>query len=855
MSRRLRYADFKVQTGAVSEAKKILDDMTSKAPDYIPAWVFTMKLAFEERRYDDCAAIVDKIVNRDSGNYEALLERSALRLTKGDAAGAVTELEHLNGIYGRVAQLKYRLAVAYLQNGEATKAENMLYQALQVAPEDDPSLLLMAELNLRKGDPNAAISSLTQMLKARPQNERAYLLLARAYLAEKNLNQALAVYTKLEQLAPKDPQIPFLVGMVELSEGRLVDARGAFERSIVIAPDWARSLEMLVNMDLGAKRFAAASQRVVGLIHQYPKAAGPWVLMYKIHLAEHDNDAAESDLLKAIDLDPKYQRAYLQLARLYVATNKHQQALDKLNAIAEKTKSVYALYQVGLIREELKEYGSAREAYERLLSIDPKSVPALDNLARLFAENLGQPDKALELAKKAQGLQPDDARAADTLGWVLSKRGEYHAALGYLVAAAEKEPTDVDYRYHLAMTHYMLGEEEQARLAFHEAIASGNDSPLKEDARRRLAVLDLDPATASAAAQTDLEARVKNEPNDPVARVRLAAIQARKGGAADAATGFEATLKLNPRDVPVMLELVRLYSGSLHNPSRARELAKNAHEIAPNDPQISRTLGELVYNNGDYAWSLDLLQQSARDLEGDSALTYDLARSYYCNGKVSAAEDALKGLAAGSATGPTAVRASELSAMISGGKSVAGAQAALPEAQKILATNPNDIPATMVVALAHEGQADIPEARRLYEKMLDEDPLFAPATRQLAHIYAQRLEDEPKAFEFATKAREAFPDDPELDKVLGILDYRKGDYAGAAHFLQDGFRLRNDDAETLYYLGMSHFQLKEMAASRSELQRAVAMNLADEESDEAKQTLEQINQPGGGHSLSQIPIH
>jgi tetratricopeptide (TPR) repeat protein len=489
------------------------------------------------------------------------------------------------------------------------------------------------------------------------------------------------------------------------------------------------------------------------------------------------------------------------------------------------------------------------------LSIDPKNVPALDSLARLFAENLGQPDKALELAKKAQELQPDDARASDTLGSVLYKRGEYHAALSYLVAATEKEPTEVDYRYHLAMAHYMLGEEDQARLAFRDVIASGNASLAKEEARRRLAFLDIDPATASAAAQTALEARVKNEPNDPVARVRLAAIQARKGGGADAAAGFEATLKLNPRDVSVMLELVRLYSGSLHNPTRARELAKNAHEVAPNDPQISRTLGELLYSNGDYAWSLDLLQQSAKDLQGDFGLTYDLARSYYCTGKVSAAEDALKALAAGGATGPTADRASELSTMISGGKSVAQAQAALPAAQRILATSPNDIPATMVVALAREGQGDIPEARRLYEKMLDEDPLFAPATRQLAHIYSERLEDEPKAYEFATKAHEAFPDDPESDKVLGMLDYRKGDYAGAAHYLQESFRLRNDDGEALYYLGMAHFQLKDMTSSRSELQRAVAMNLPDEEADGAKRTLDQINGPAQGHALSEIPIH
>ena len=50
--RRLRYAEFKLEAGESSEAKKILDGMTGKAPDYIPTWVLVVNLPFDKRRYD-----------------------------------------------------------------------------------------------------------------------------------------------------------------------------------------------------------------------------------------------------------------------------------------------------------------------------------------------------------------------------------------------------------------------------------------------------------------------------------------------------------------------------------------------------------------------------------------------------------------------------------------------------------------------------------------------------------------------------------------------------------------------------------------------------------------------------------
>ena len=106
-----------------------------------------------------------------------------------------------------------------------------------------------------------------------------------------------------------------------------------------------------------------------------------------------------------------------------------------------------------------------------------------------------------------------------------------------------------------------------------------------------------------------------------------------------------------------------------------------------------------------------------------------------------------------------------------------------------------------------DGAAD--QAVKTDEKAVAENPLFAPATRQLALLYGQRSTDDPKAYELVTKARQAYPNDPEIAKTLGILSYRRGYYPQSVELLKAAARTRKDDAEFLYYLGEDYNQLKQ----------------------------------------------
>ena len=674
---RLRYADFLLKTGAGAQAKNLLEEINRKAPDYLPPRVYLMKMACAKQQDEDCAARVQNILAQDPINYDAVFWDGILSLAKGDATKAIRDFAYLSNTYPRDPQVRYQLARAYLLSAQDASpvnsrnaveaAESSLNEAIKLDPRFDQAILLLAELKIRKGNPAAAVDLLAPVTKERPQIAQAHYLLASAYLALQKRDQALAVYRQMTELFPKDPQPPFLTGRILLGQGQQQEARKAFEKSVEISPDYLPAIEKLVDLDIAAKQYAPAIDRVQKLIDKDPKQAQLWGLRGKIYLAQRDFTHAEADLLKAIDLDPKLEPAYLLLAQLYVASNRQEEAIAKLTAFVEKNKTVPALMQLAMINEQLKNFAAARDAYEKLLTVAPNFPLALNNLAVLYSEHLGQLDKAYDLAKRAREAAPNEPHLADTLGWILFKKGDYGNALRLLQESAGKLPDQPEIQFHVGMAHYMMGEEGPARLALQKAADASADFPGR---MKRVSDLPCWRSTSEPqilACGQNLENYLRQRPNDPAALVRLAQLQQRDGA--------------------------------------------------------------------------------------------------------------------------------------------------------------------------------VDQAVKTYEKVVADNPLYAPATRQLALLYGQLSTDNPKAYELVTKARQAYPDDPEIAKTLGILNYRRGFYPQAVELLKEAAAKRKDDPELLYYLGEVHRQLKQYDECKEVLQRALTLNLSPGLADDARRALADCSEP------------
>lgn len=123
--------------------------------------------------------------------------------------------------------------------------------------------------------------------------------------------------------------------------------------------------------------------------------------------------------------------------------------------------------------------------YKQALDIDANFGPAANNLAWHYAEREGKLDVALELARRAKTALPDDPYVADTLGWVLYRRGLYAAAIGPLKESAEKLADKAEVRYHLGMAYLRNGDKDKARGELQAALKLG-PFPQTDDAQRAL---------------------------------------------------------------------------------------------------------------------------------------------------------------------------------------------------------------------------------------------------------------------------------------------------------------------------------------------------------------------------------
>lgn len=838
--KKLQYAQFKIAIGSPADGKRLMEELLNAAPDYLPALVGLAQLAAAEKRFDDATALLAKVLSRDPDNYEAVVLDSRVKLAQGATAQAIDELERVAKRYPQVPQFFYQLAVAYLANNDTDKAMADLNQALKLNPQYAEAAVLLAQIQIKNGNAAAGITALKQIIRQQPQLVEAKLLLADAYRLQDNLDDAVQIYQELKIAQPNNPQIHLLLGSTLLEQKLGVQARAEFEKAFALAPDYLPALEQLVNLDLAEKQFTAAQQRVEQQVQANPKSAALQLLLAKVSAARGDTTQEEAQLSKAIELQPDSPIAYLLLAQLYTDSGRDKNALEQLQtALAKNPRNVSLLMFEGMIYNAEKKYPEAAEAYKKALAIDPKSVLALNNLACLDSEQLGQLDAAEPLARQAVALQPADPVIADTLGWVLYKKKQYSSALVFLQQSAGKLPDEPEAQFHLGMARYATGGEAEARAAFQRALQPNKDFPDRDECRQCLAVLAVDVKTAGADARTSLEKRVAGHPDDLIALLRLAAIYQRDGETKKAVATYGSALKTDPQNVTAMLNLANLYAAG--DVPRAFELAKSAYKLAPNDPNASLVLGRLAHQTGDDNWAYTLLFPAFQNNSAGPDTLYDFGLAAYNVGKNSDAATAMQNALQ---TAPAFSHAADakrfLDLLVLAGNPTAAA-ANEPRIAEILKSEPDYVPALMVEGIINEQKSNPDAAAQLYENILGRHPDFAPAQRRLAILYSGNPGKDQRTYDLATKARQAFPDDPDIARALGIVVYRmasaSGDYPRAAGLLAESARSRPHDAELFYYLGMAQFHSKQQADSKANLQRALALNLSGKLADDAKKTL------------------
>jgi tetratricopeptide (TPR) repeat protein len=383
----------------------------------------------------DANALMAQLIMREGGSLDDALmyAREAVKRQPNDAG------------------LQYVQATVFLARNELAEAETSLRRAHDLAPQAPQIELALARVAIARRDYRGAVERAERLLAASPSVD-AVALLAQAHRAAGEIAKARTIVAGALDRQPKAANLYLELGDIELAAHRPDAARDAYERALKRGSDLARARRGLVAADLAAKRTGAAEARV----HQWSADPSPApdvpLLAAQVHLAAGDNAAALREYERASSTNPK-------------------------------TPGVHTA--IGMLRAERGDRMGAQDAYERALQLDPKDGVAANNLAWIYAGQ-GRRDEALRLAETAHRALGDRPAAVDTLGWMYYLDDAADRAVGLLAKAADANPSNAVYRYHLGAALMKMNQQERGRRELHQALALSSTFDGVDDAKRLL---------------------------------------------------------------------------------------------------------------------------------------------------------------------------------------------------------------------------------------------------------------------------------------------------------------------------------------------------------------------------------
>jgi Flp pilus assembly protein TadD len=298
--------------------------------------------------------------------------------------------------------------------------------------------------------------------------------------------------------------------------------------------------------------------------------------------------------------------------------------------IADQPEFAYAHFQLAYVYTALKKTDEARAEYARTIAIDPKMSEAYLNLGTLL---LDKQENAAAIAplRKAAELLPAQSHPRYLLAVALDRSGDRAGAAESFQALLHLDPNDVTAIDYLGWAALRDGKAGEAETRFRRAVEV---QPKEPEGREGLAEsLDAQKKPEAAAAYRDY---LEVVPNDSAARSRLIhlLLEQKENDAALA--------ELDRMDAGKQpsLESVKLRADIQIASNKWDDSIATLHQalaLAPNDAQLHGGLGRIFLQKRDFAAAEKELRIALR-LDGNNpAYWKDLSSTFFLAGNYPAA--------------------------------------------------------------------------------------------------------------------------------------------------------------------------------------------------------------------------
>ncbi|MCC6839019.1 MAG: tetratricopeptide repeat protein [Flavobacteriales bacterium] len=434
------------------------------------------------------------ILNKWPDRYEirfSLAELLAMQGKVDEAQAVYRDLEKQLGINEEIVMREYEMLVGA---GELEKARILLEQAIARQPGDTRFYGMLAELYMELGQQDKAMELYQQALAADPDDSMTRISVAQ-YLydageLDKGFDQLREAFADPD--LDIDPKMQLLLGFYRITEGGQADSiqdkllrqsHTLIEVMKKAHPQSGKpsSLEGDFLLREGKAGEARAAFREA-LLHEQDKFP-IWAALLQLDLQLQDWRALHVDAGKAIDLFPAQPDLFLYNGMALYQLKQMAEAVDALKeglslVVDNEPLEAQFLGLLGDAYNEQKQYSLSDEAYGRALALNEEDAGVLNNWAYYLSERGEQLDKAEQMSRRSNELQPGTATYMDTYAWILYKQGKYAEALQWQQKAVQASGSEGVLLEHYGDILYKLNDKAGALEQWKKAQAAGGASDL-----------------------------------------------------------------------------------------------------------------------------------------------------------------------------------------------------------------------------------------------------------------------------------------------------------------------------------------------------------------------------------------
>ena len=600
-------------------------------------------------------------LERAAGEYNVFLAEALQALAEahsgaGDFDRSAALFERALELAPEDRNLRLDFALSRFQAGKLPEARALAEKVVESEATNPGAHSLLGQILFAQGDYKGAQKHLESAVVSAPSFEIGYLL-GLTYIKLNDLTRARLLFDDMVTGLGDSAQIHILFGRAygkgewEALDNAIVELKKAIAKDAQV-----QEAHYLLGMAYltrdGESAFPNAVPEFQAELQNSPNDPRCHYMLGYIALKQHDPKTAESELNRAVALDPKNRDPLVYLGQLFADTGRDEEAEAAMRkAIAQSqsgpddiliSRAHYVLGRLllkkGRNEEGQRELEISKDLRDRKRPSDQSPDPAPDRKGRKFAEAgnssegndgvvPGAPKPASpEVLKQALALDEElrllIADAYNNLGVIAAQKKQFAAATGYFQQAGQWNPSLESLDRNWGMAEFYANHHEQAipLLSRHLARQSGD---VRVRAALGLCHFMMQDYQKTLETLRPISSEVDG---DPGLSYGYAVSLVKTGEYDEGVRRLESMEKSNPNSADLHMMLGSAFADQ-HEYDTALQEYRKSLAIDPNQAQAHYLAGLALIRNGHPKDAVEELRTALKQSPSDVSAKYHLAFS------------------------------------------------------------------------------------------------------------------------------------------------------------------------------------------------------------------------------------